>query len=434
MKHFSKSVLLASAAALAIPAMPRSILSVRAEPDPAAMLVALNTAFDAFKAANDERLKGIDKKFDDVVTNEKVDKINGSITDLTKAIDDLNKKAAAGAMGGGNNPKDSPERRAYSTAFNHWFRTGEGEASLNDLAVKATLTTQSKPDGGYLVSPEVETTIDRVMGLISVMRQIATVRQIGTDEYTKFVNMAGTGTGWVGETDARPNTGTPTLRKLDFPVMELYANPMATQKMLDDGTIIDVAGWLADEVNIAFAEQEGTAFITGDGNKKPRGLLAYPTIANASYAWGSVGFIATGNSAGFASSNPTDNLIDLYYALKPGYRNGASWLTSDVVMNSIRKFKDGQGNYIWAPPTGVDMPSTILGKAVYSDDNMQALGANAYPVAFGDFKRAYLILDRMGVRILRDPFTNKPYVQFYTTKRVGGGLQSFEAVKLLKCA
>jgi len=196
---------------------------------------------------------------------------------------------------------------------------------------------------------------------------------------------------------------------------------------------VDIAQWLADEVSITFAEQEGAAFISGNGIKKPKGVLAYPTVANASYAWGKLGFVVTGGAAAFASSNPADAIINLHYALKAGYRNNASWLISDAVMGTVRQMKDGQNNYLWAPPT-VDAPATILGKPVVTDDNMPALAANAFPIAFGDFQRGYLISDRMGVQVLRDPYTNKPYVQFYTTKRVGGGVVNFEAIKLLKCS
>lgn len=402
--------------------------------DPLTLLREINGAFEQFKAADAERQKNIDKRFDDVVTRDKMAKIDETIAALNKAIDDLNRKAAAHALGGGGGDPTTPERRAYSEAFASYFRRGTGDIhALHDLAVKAALTTQSRPDGGALLTPEIETTIDRVLGTVSTMRSLATVRPIGTDEYRKLVNQGGAGSGWVGEEEARPATSTPTLKELIFPVMEIYAQPVTTQRMLDDG-IIDIAAWLADEVNITFNEQEGAAFITGNGVKKPRGILDYATVANASYAWGSLGYIATGNASSFASSNPTDSLIQLFYALKAGYRNNASWLISDAVMGTVRQFKDGQGNYIWAPPTGVDMPATILGKPVATDDNMQALGANAYPIAFGDFKRGYVILDRIGTRVIRDELTNKPNVQFYITKRVGGGVQNFEAIKLLKCA
>jgi HK97 family phage major capsid protein len=245
--------------------------------------------------------------------------------------------------------------------------------------------------------------------------------------------MGGAASGWVGEEDSRPETATPTLREIAINTKELYANPAATQTSLDDARI-DIAAWLADEVSIEFAEQEGEAFVSGNGVSRPRGILSYEAVANDSYAWGKLGYVPSGAAAAFASSNPADRLIDLYYALKSGYRNGASWLMSDAVMATVRKFKDGQGNYLWQPPSGTAEVATILQKPVYSDDNMPALGANAFPVAFGNFQRGYLIADRTGIRVLRDPYTNKPNVMFYTTKRVGGGVVNFEAIKLLKCA
>lgn len=420
--------------ALITRASARGVGYVRADADPIALIQQINSAFQQFQAADAERQKNLDKRFDDVVTRDKMAKIDETISALNKAIDDLNRKAAAHALGGAGGDPTTPERRAYSDAFASYFRRGSGTIdALHDLAVKAALTTQSRPDGGALLTPEIETTIDRVLGTVSTMRSLATVRPIGTDEYRKLVNQGGAGAGWVGEEETRPATNTPTLRELIFPVMEIYAQPVTTQRMLDDG-IVDIAAWLADEVNIAFNEQEGAAFVTGNGVKRPKGILDYTAVANASYAWGSLGYIATGNASSFAGSNPTDSLIQLFYALKAGYRNNATWLISDAVMGTVRQFKDGQGNYIWAPPTGVDMPATILGKPVATDDNMQALGANAYPIAFGDFRRGYVILDRIGTRVIRDELTNKPNVQFYITKRVGGGVQNFEAIKLLKCA
>jgi HK97 family phage major capsid protein len=378
-------------------------------------------------------MKGINAKFDDVVTKDKVDRINNEISDLTKMLDEVNATMNALRVGGGGG-EDDPDKAAYGQAFNKWFRKGDRAVEdLGELAVKAKMTTDSDPDGGYLVPTEMDSQIDRVLGTVSAMRQLARVISISTDEFKKLVNMGGAGSGWVGEREGRSETSTPTLRELVFNTAEIYANPAATQKLLDDGSV-DIAAWLADEVGVEFAEQEGAAFVTGDGVKKPRGFLAYDTVANASYAWGKLGFVISGGAAGFASSNPADAIIDLYYALKAGYRNGASFLTSDAVMKDVRKFKDGQGNYLWAPPTGPDMPATILGKPVVTDDNMPALGSNAFPMAFGNFQRGYLIVDRMGVRVLRDPYTNKPYVHFYTTKRVGGGVQNFEAIKLLKCS
>lgn len=411
----------------------RGIVRTRAEAgDAGKVLAELQKTFADFKAERDKELSDINAKLGDVVQTEKVDRINAEVTRLQAAFDDASQTIAAMKAGGGAGAAADPDKAEHATAFNRWFRKGV-DNGLSDLEVKAKLTTQSDPDGGYLVPEEMEAGIDRVLGTVSALRSISRVITVSTDEYAKLVNMGGASSGWVGEEEAREETDSPTLRKLLINAGEIYAQPAATQRSLDDAAI-DVAAWLADEVAIEFAEQEGAAFATGNGVNKPRGVLSYDTVANASYEWGKLGFTVTGGAAAFASSNPADAIIDLYYSLKSGYRNGATFVTSDAVMGTIRKFKDGQGNYLWAPPTGPDMPATILGKPVVTDDNMPALGANAFPVAFGNFQRGYLITDRQGVRVLRDPYTSKPNVLFYTTKRVGGGVVNFEAIKLLKCS
>lgn len=412
----------------------RGIMAVRADvANLPAVLAEMQQTFETFRAERDKELADIRKGMGDYVQSEKVDRINAEIADLTKVIDGMKATMTAIQVGGATRDAGDPDIAAHAQAFNRWFRRGdEPEAGMRGLEVKAKLTTQSDPDGGYLVPEEMEQGIDRVLGTMSAVRSISRVITVSTDEYKKLVSMGGAGSGWVGEEESRPETGTPTLREIVITAGEIYANPAATQRSLDDSAI-DIASWLADEVSITFAEEEGAAFVSGNGVKKPRGILAYPTVANASYAWGSLGFIVTGAAAAFSSTNPADALSDLYYGLKEGYRNGASFLTSDAVLGTIRKFKDGQGNYLWSPPTA-DMAGTILGKPVVTDDNMPALGANAFPVAFGNFQRGYLITDRQGIRILRDPYTNKPNVMFYTTKRVGGGVVNFEAIKLLKCS
>jgi len=421
------------AAHFALATPPHALLGVvRADAgDPASILASLHTAFEGFKAESDARIKALESgKSIDPLATDKIERMNTDISALTKALDDVNAAIAAGRLGGGAGDGLSAEQRAHTQAFDKFFRKGV-DAGLSDLEVNAKLTTQSDPDGGYLVPTEIEKQIDRVLGTVSVMRQLATVMPIGVAEYKKIVNTGGTVAGWAGEEDARPETATPKLKQLLFSAMELYANPFTTQTMLDDG-IVDIAAWLSDEVNVAFAEQEGAAFVAGDGQKKPRGLFAYDNVDNTSYAWGSVGFVKSGHATAFASTAPADALIALYHALKQGYRNGASWLMSDATLLGVRQMKDGQGNYLWAAPSDKEGPATILGKPVNTDDNAPVIGAGAFPIAFADFKRAYLIVDRMGVRILRDPYSNKPYVSFYTTKRVGGGIANFEAVKLLK--
>jgi HK97 family phage major capsid protein len=291
----------------------------------------------------------------------------------------------------------------------------------------------SNPDGGYVVPLEIEQTIDRVLAKASPIRALATVRQIGGNVYRKPISINDPGTGWVAETDARPQTSTPTLAALDFPALELYAMPAATQTLLDDAQV-DIEQWLADEVQIVFAEQEGAAFVNGNGTTQPKGILSYTNVADGSWSWGSIGYIASGAAGGFASSNPSDALLDLAYAPKQAYRANATWVMNRKVEAAIRKFKDTTGNYIWQPAAAAAQSATLFGFPVAVAEDMPDITANSYSIAFGDFARGYLVVDRVGIRVLRDPYSAKPYVLFYTTKRVGGGVQNFEAIKLMKFA
>lgn len=414
----------------------RGTVSVRAEApvDAASAVEALNKAFTEFKATNDKAIDDLKKGQADVVQTEKVDRINADISKLTQAVDDLNKQAAAGKIGAGG--VDDPNKAEHAQAFEQMFRKGV-DNGVRDLEVKAKLRTTSDEDGGYLVPEETEAGIDRVLGAVSAIRSLATVRSIGTSTYKKLVGVGGATSGWVGEEEGRPETATPKLREIAINAKELYANPAITQTSLDDSRI-DIGAWLADEVSIEFAEQEGEAYAKGDGVKRPRGIFAYDTVAATGYDagrdWGKLGFVVSGKADGFAATAPADALIDLYYSLKGGYRNGAAWLMNDATMGAVRKMKDGQGNYLWAAPTAAGEVPTILQKPVHTDDNIDAVAAGALPIAFGHFGRGYLIVDRAGVRILRDPYTNKPNVHFYTTKRVGGAVVNFDAIKLLKIA
>lgn len=359
--------------------------------------------------------------------------VDAAIAPINAEIDRLSAALSAAQLGGGAGDSLNAAERQHSTAFATWFRRGEVDADLGQLSVQAALTTQSDPDGGYLVPVDWEQGIDRVLGAMTAMRQICRVIQVGGGGYRKLVNVGGATSGWTGEEDARSSTATPTLRELSLPFGELYAEPAVTQTMLDDARF-DVEAWLASEIAIEFSEEEGQAFITGNGKNKPRGILSYDKVANASYSWGKIGFVVTGAAAAFASTNPADALINLLFALRQGYRNGAAFLTSDSVMAEIRKWKDGQGNYLWSPPSAAEQVGTILGKPVHTDDYMDGLGAGKFPVAVADWQKAYTIADRFGTRVLRDPFTNKPFVKFYTTKRVGGGITNYEAIKFLKCS
>ncbi len=221
------------------------------------------------------------------------------------------------------------------------------------------------------------------------------------------------------------------LAELQFPAMELYAMPAATATLLDDSAV-NIDEWIAGEVETAFAEQEGTAFVTGDGTNKPTGFLSYTTVAEASWAWDKIGYIVTGVDGAFPASDESDILIDLVYALKAGYRQNAHWVMNRSSQAAVRKLKDDAGNYIWQPSAMAGQPATLMNFPIAESEDMPDIGSDEFAIAFGDFRRGYLIVDRRGVNVLRDPYTSKPYVLFYTTKRVGGGVQDFDAIKLLK--
>ncbi len=278
-----------------------------------------------------------------------------------------------------------------------------------------------------------ESEILRRLATVSPIRAIATVRTISSGTYKKAFSTTGPASGWVAETAARPQTGTPTLAELSFPAMELYAMPAATQTLLDDA-IVDIDQWIAEEAESAFAEQEGAAFVAGDGIDKPKGFLAYPFVANASWSWGNIGVLNSGAAGAFPASNPSDILVDLVYALKAGYRQNGSFVMNRKTQGAIRKFKDATGQYLWQPPASAGAPATLLGFPLVEAEDMPDIAANAVAIAFGDFRRGYLVVDRAGVRILRDPYSAKPHVLFYTTKRVGGGVQDFAAIKGLRFA
>jgi HK97 family phage major capsid protein len=223
------------------------------------------------------------------------------------------------------------------------------------------------------------------------------------------------------------------LALLEFPAADLYASPAATQALLDDA-FVNLDEWLAAECEDAFAAQETDAFVNGNGTNKPKGFLSYTKVADASQAWGEIGFVLSGAAGGFHATTPVDRIIDLIYAPKAQYRANGRFVLNRRTAAQIRKFKDADGNYIWSPATAPGAPATLLGYPVTEIETMPDVGANSFALAFGDFAKGYLIVDRAGVRVLRDPYSAKPYVLFYTTKRVGGGVQNFDAIKLMKFA
>ena len=336
----------------------------------------------------------------DPLLTEKVDRLNAALEMQTRRVENLTLAQAAPGFA-------SEAKSANSQAWASFIRTGETSA----LEGKSFASTEG--DGSFIAPVETETRIDSVLAETSPMRRLATIRTIGASLFRKPVSTSGAAAGWVGETDPRVETETPNLALLEFPAGELYAMPAATQALLDD-SVADVDAWLAEEVRDVFSAQETAAFVNGDGVNKPRGFLTEPGL----------GVIEP-------SVLDTDALIDLIYAPQSRYRANGSFVMNRRTINAVRKFKDADGNYIWQPSLAAGSPSTLLGYPLVEMEDMPDIGGGAASVAFGDFRRGYLIADRQGVRVLRDPFSAKPYVLFYTTKRVGGGVQDKDAIKLL---
>ena len=300
------------------------------------------------------------------------------------------------------------------------------------LELKSGLST-APASGGYLVPEQTERAIERRLMAASPMREIATVRTVSAGVFKKPVSIAGIEAGWVAETAARPETDPATLALLEFPAADLYASPAATQALLDDA-MVNLDEWLAGEVEDAFAAQETQAFVLGDGVKKPRGFLDYDIVDNDAAEWGEIGSVSSGADGAFDANDPSDRLLDLIYAPKAQYRPNGRFVMNRRTLSVVRKFKDADGNYIWMPPTQLGETGGLLGYPVTEIETMPDIASGSASIAFGDFQRGYLIVDRAGVQVLRDPYSAKPYVLFYTTKRVGGGVQNFDAIKVMKFA
>ncbi|HEX2020256.1 MAG TPA: phage major capsid protein [Aurantimonas sp.] len=386
-------------------------------------------AFEGFREANDERLGAIEKRMSaDVLTEEKVDRIGRALDEQERRMERLALKQLRPPLGGDESGGGRAAPSERKQAFERYVRGGD-ERELRRLEEKA-MSSLTGADGGFLVPDETETEIGRRLAAISPIRSIASVRTVSAAVLKKPFAVTGAQTGWVGETETWPQTTAPQLAELSFPTMELYAMPAATNALLDDAAV-DIDRWIGEEVEQAFAAQESAAFVGGDGVNKPSGFTTYPTVDEAAWAWGSVGTIPSGMDGGFASGTAADVLIDLVYALKAGYRQNASFVMNRRTQAALRKIKDADGNYLWQPPASAGARATLMGFPMVEAEDMPDMAAGAKAIAFGDFARFYLIVDRQGVRVLRDPYSAKPYVLFYTTKRVGGGIQDFDAAKFL---
>ena len=364
---------------------------------------------------------------------EALEKANAAIESAEaakKAAEAAATKAGRMAVGGGGDV--DPAKAEHKKAWGSWARKGieNGLAEIERKAVNVT----TNADGGFALPEQIESVIAQRLVEVSPIRSIANQVTVSTSDYKVLVDTRGTASGWVGEAAARTETNTAAFAERAASMGEIYANPMATQQSLDD-LMFNVDAWIAESIATEFAFREGAAFVTGNGTNRPKGFLDYATAATAdsSRAWGTLQHIATGVSADFAASNKGDKLYEVVYALKAGHRANATWVASRALLGEIRTFKESTTNaYLWQPGLAAGQPSTLAGYPVVEAEDMPAKAANSLSLAFGDFRAGYTIVDRVGIRSLRDPYTNKPYVGFYTTKRVGGMVVNSEAIKVLK--
>lgn len=383
----------------------------------------LQQKFDDFKAKNDKRIDAIEAEKGKLAGE--VETLNGKLTELDQlktALEDELKQVKRPA--GGTLSKAATE---HKTAFIDFMRKGKDDG-LRDLERKA-LQVGVDEDGGYAVPEELDRTILNLLKDEVVMRQEATTITVGGANYKKLVNLGGTASGWVGETDPRPATDASKLGQIEPFMGEIYGNPQATQTMLDDA-FFNVEDWINSELAVEFSEQEEIAFTSGNGTKKPKGFLAYASTLedDKTRAFGTLQHILSGAAAGVTA----DAIIKLVYTLRKVYRNGAKFMMNNNSLFAVRILKDSEGNYLWRPGLELGQPSSLAGYGVAENEQMPDIAADAKAIAFGNFKRGYTIVDRIGTRILRDPYTNKPFVGFYTTKRTGGMLADSQAIKLLQ--
>lgn len=403
-------------------AAPRALCgAVRADAtDPKALIEQINAAVTEMRQKNEQALAS---KVDDTVLNEQVDKINASISELEAALTAANAQIAAAKLGGAGNfgPAD-PE---HTDQINAYMRKGV------EPTVQAAMSEGTDAAGGYIVPIEWDRTITDKLKQRSPIRENATVVRIGGRGFTKVYNDGVIGSGWVGETAARPETTTPGLSSLQFDTGEIYCNPAVTQRMLDDAGF-DLGAWLSSEVEGEFAIQENIAFLSGNGTNKPYGILTYVTGA-ANAARHPFGAIAATTTAS-ATAVTGDELLSLVYSLPSERDANSKWYLNRSTTLAARKLKDGQGNYLWQQNYAAGEPASLAGYPIVEVAGMPTIATGNVVALFGDMAMTYLVVDRLGTQVLRDPYTNKPYVHFYTTKRVGGGVQNPEYMKALKMA
>ena len=355
-------------------------------------------------------------------TEGEVSTLRSDVDEVKTRLDRVSRAAARPVLDAAQAQADSSETKSFVDGYLRRGLTSELKSVSG-----AVLS-----DGGYAVPREIDQVISETLLKLSPIRAIAQVVQVGTAGYRKLITTGGTPSGWVSETAARPITSTPTFVEIVPPTGELYANPAASQAMLDDAAF-DLEPWLANEISMEFARAEGAAFVNGSGTNQPKGFLGAPTsaVADATRPFGTLQFTVTGNAATLGT-NPELKLIDLVHSLKSGHRQNATWVMNAATLAEVRKLKATDGSFMWQPGLTAGQPDRLIGYPVVEAADMPDIAANVFPIAFGNFRAGYLIAERSATSILRDPFTNKPFVHFYAVKRIGGQVLDSEAIKLLK--
>ena len=370
----------------------------------------------------------LDASFDLVARADKADAdiraLRADVDEVTGRVDRISRAAVRPALSGaGAGP--AADARDAATFVDAYLRRGS-ETEVKSISGAALA------DGGYAVPRQIDAMIARELIEISPIRALAQVVQTGSAGYRKLVATGGTASGWVSETVARPETDTTRFAEIAPPTGELYANPAASQAMLDDAAF-DIESWLASEIGQEFARAEGAAFVNGSGIDQPEGFLTAPATVQGDdvRAFGALQYIGSGDADGFGA-NPDARLIDLVHTMKAGHRQGATFVMNSATLAAVRKLKTADGAFLWQPGLVEGQPDRLLGYPVVEAEDMPDIAGGAFPIAFGNFRHGYLIAERTATQILRDPFTNKPFVHFYATKRVGGQVLDGAAIKLLK--
>jgi HK97 family phage major capsid protein len=321
----------------------------------------------------------------------------------------------------------------HKKAFDAYLRSGDDDA-LRGLPLEGkALSSAVAADGGYLIDPQTADTIRSMLVSTSSIRAIANVVNVDSASFDVLIDRSEVGSGWATETGSITETATPALERISIRLHELSAMPKASQRLLDDSAF-DVEGWLADKIATRFIRAESAAFVNGDGVDKPRGILLPAKVANGNWSWGSIGYVPSGAAGDFPSANAADCIVNLVYALAADYRANATFVMNSKTAGAVRKMKDADGRFMWSDGLALAEPARLMGYPVLICEDMPDIAANAFAIAFGDFRSAYTIAERPDVRVLRDPFSAKPHVLFYASKRVGGDITDFAAIKLMRFA